>query len=132
MDDFASGGDTIEEVRLKQNDLRELLKVGGFPLRKWAANNPELESWLPSSHLLRGSSLFESHDSTYILGIAWDPVSDLFHFKFNLQSFEPSRLTKRAALSMIAKLFDPIGWLAPIIINAKIFIILVVNQVRLG
>ena len=33
VDDFPSGGDTIEEVKNKMHELTELLKVGRFPLR---------------------------------------------------------------------------------------------------
>ena len=120
MDDFGSGADTIEEAKLKQVELRELLKVGGLKLRKWAANTPELESWLPQSDLLRGSSIFESDISASILGLLWSPQEDVFYFKVDTQSY--AELTKRRALSMICKLFDPLGWLAPVIVGAKIFL----------
>ena len=48
-------------------------------------------------------------------------MQDCFHFKVVLQSFDRSRLTKRTALSMNARLFASIGWLAPAIITAKVF-----------
>ena len=44
-----------------------------------------------------------------------------FIFEVLLQTIENDRLTKSMALSMIAKIFDHIGWLAPVIVTAKIF-----------
>ena len=56
--------DTIKGAREKQTQLTGLLKVGGFPLRKWAANIPEWEEWLPESHRLQDSSFLETHNTT--------------------------------------------------------------------
>jgi len=33
---------------------------------------------------------------------------------------QPTRLTKRSALSQAARLFDPLGWLASVVVRAKI------------
>ncbi|XP_078051884.1 uncharacterized protein LOC144478036, partial [Augochlora pura] len=55
-----------------------------------------------------------------VLELRWIPSGDYFYF--NLQRFKPSStpLTKRTLLSEIAKLYDPLGWLSPIVIRAKI------------
>lgn len=43
-------------------------------------------------------------------------------FNFKVQTFEPiSKLTKRIVLSRVAKIFDPMGWLFPLIVTAKVF-----------
>lgn len=53
------------------------------------------------------------------LGIRWNAHSDQFYFTAKpIENHES--LTKRSILSDIAKLFDPLGWLAPIIVVAKI------------
>lgn len=57
-------------------------------------------------------------ESVKTLGIRWSPVTDTFIFKVNLPPTGP-RTTKRKLLSEVAKLFDPLGWLAPIVIQCK-------------
>lgn len=53
------------------------------------------------------------------LGIQWNPVTDTFAFKidFPVGSAQP---TKRQFLSDAARLYDPLGWLAPSVILVKI------------
>lgn len=60
-------------------------------------------------------------DTIKALGILWNPVPDLFHFKVNFQQTQEKQ-TKRKILSDASKLFDPLGWLAPTIIIAKTFL----------
>ncbi|XP_044571170.1 uncharacterized protein LOC123257198 [Drosophila ananassae] len=54
------------------------------------------------------------------LGLQWDPSKD--EFKFTVCCSEPKMLTKRFVLSTLSKIFDPLGWLAPVTIVGKIFI----------
>ena len=53
------------------------------------------------------------------LGIMWLPEEDVFTFKGNPPE-EHFQLTKRNFLKRIATLFDPVGFLAPFIIRAKL------------
>ena len=64
-------------------------------------------------------SLFASETSIPILGIDWHDNSDCFSFHIAEVPIELP-FTKRSVLSRIARLFDPMGWLAPIVIPAKI------------
>lgn len=52
------------------------------------------------------------------LGVHWFPTSDEFRYKVTTIEWGAAR-TKRQILSEIAKLFDPLGLLAPVIILAK-------------
>ncbi|MGG2622882.1 hypothetical protein, partial [Pseudomonas aeruginosa] len=54
------------------------------------------------------------------LGIVGTPIDDTF--KFNTKITAAVNVTKRHILSEIAKLFDPLGWLAPVVIKAKLLI----------
>lgn len=58
--------------------------------------------------------------TVHALGLCWKPTTDTFHF--TLQLPPTKQITKRAILSTIAKLFDSLGLLSPIIIKAKIII----------
>ncbi|XP_036347246.1 uncharacterized protein LOC118756600 [Rhagoletis pomonella] len=56
-----------------------------------------------------------------VLGLRWDAAADELFFKVDLKE-SLGFLTKRRVLSAVAKLFDPTGILAPVVITGKIFI----------
>ncbi|XP_043468095.1 uncharacterized protein LOC122502219 [Leptopilina heterotoma] len=62
---------------------------------------------------------FETGEPTSALGVGWDPVSDEFRFQ-PPKLAESDQITKRIILAGIARLYDPVGWLSPIIIIAKV------------
>lgn len=123
VDDLLTGADTISEAIEKQLQLICLMKSGKLELRKWSANRLELLEFVPTEHIEMKFPLDIETDSTIkALGVHWNPVSDTFGYKLKIASLENKNLTKRNLLSSISKLFDPIGWIAPVIITAKILI----------
>ena len=46
---------------------------------------------------------------------------DCFYFNVALESLDGA-VTRRTVLSRVAKLFDPLGWISPVIVSLKIFI----------
>ena len=120
VDDVLAGAHTINEAKIAQQQLIEVLDSAGFPLRKWISNTYDLLHNLPKDHLLDEDllTLPESNNAKTI-GIRWNAKDDMFFF--NAPTIErKSSYTKRTVLSEIARLFDPAGWLAPIVVSAKI------------
>lgn len=122
MDDDMSGADTVPEALELQRQTLCLVAKAQWKVCKFSSNCPELINALPME-LRETKSLFpvEFSQTVKTLGIFWQPESDHFLFKLDHDAtpFKGS-LTKRAILSEIAKIFDPIGWLAPVVIPAKI------------
>ncbi|XP_036345831.1 uncharacterized protein LOC118755088 [Rhagoletis pomonella] len=120
VDDVLSGGHTIDSAIKARDEISEVLQSAGFPLRKWTANSEQILNGIPKTDLLSEDFLaFEDTSAVKALGIRWNAHTDLFYFI--ARPLEKSdAVTKRAILSAIAKLFDPLGWLAPVIIVAKI------------
>ncbi|XP_075163307.1 uncharacterized protein LOC142235939 [Haematobia irritans] len=120
VDDILSGGHSLEETKQKQKELISALESAGFPLKKLTANNRILlENW-PREDLLSEEFLkIDDYSCTKTLGIRWNAIQDNFYY-----TVEPIKInsvaTKRQILSSIAKLFDPLGWLGPTIVIAKI------------
>ncbi|XP_036146761.1 uncharacterized protein LOC118646920 [Monomorium pharaonis] len=121
VDDIFGGADTIAEAKEIVQQLNQLCMAGGFPLRKWMSNHTSVINSIPSEHRIDFSTIeFEDATMIHVLGLCWNPVKDNFQFSATVTT--PKIITKRTVLSTIAKIFDPLGLLAPIIITAKIFI----------
>ncbi|XP_058817006.1 uncharacterized protein LOC131680301 [Topomyia yanbarensis] len=120
VDDFIGGAETIEEAIRMRVELSELLQKGGFELRKWTSNCLEVLQGLSDDQIGTQSALhFSPHETIKALGISWEPEADYLRFHSQIRtSSEPP--TKRSILSDIAKLFDPLGLIAPVVVRAKI------------
>lgn len=119
VDDAFFGGDQVSAVEAAQRQLIALLDCGGFTLRKWASNEPALLQGL--THDENDASIvhpLNEDGSVKVLGISWHPASDSLRFRVSNPDVTPA--TKRLVLSHIARLFDPLGWVSPVVIRAKI------------
>ncbi|KAG5888118.1 hypothetical protein JTB14_023412 [Gonioctena quinquepunctata] len=118
VDDVVSGSHSLPEALKLQTDLIRILDRGGFELRKWASNSPELLSHLPASSLqLQPLGLDLEPDSVIkILGLQWNPVSDSFSYEVKPLN---KPCTKRSILSELARIYDPLGFLSPVVLFIK-------------
>lgn len=119
VDDIIGGADTIEEAKDIKHQLIELCKAGCFPLQKWRSNCSELASSNLHEKELISSEQIES-SPLKILGLIWRPESDTF--LFTVKQTSSTEVTKRLILSEIARFFDPLGFIAPITIRAKLIL----------
>jgi Pao retrotransposon peptidase len=104
-----------------QQQIFQLLRKGGFNLRKWASNSNKLLSSLPAELKTEENLDINQENSIKTLGIQWNPSKDEFLFK--LQKIDSrNELTKRTILSIISSIYDPLGWLSPITVKAKILV----------
>ncbi|GBN63698.1 hypothetical protein AVEN_180264-1 [Araneus ventricosus] len=114
MDDVLTGGDSLEEVRELQIQLIHLVARAGIELHKWRTNASNLRSNISEEK----EYSFSYSSETKTLGILWDHLTDCFSFKV----LPSPQNTKRAVLSNIARIFDPLGLLGPVVTVAKIFL----------
>ncbi|XP_058811185.1 uncharacterized protein LOC131676075 [Topomyia yanbarensis] len=120
VDDFISGEQSIEKAIRLRKEISELLGKGGFVLRKWTSNRLEVLHGLNADQIGTQSPLeFTPHETVKALGIIWEPEGDFLRFDSQVQH-DGKPPTKRSILSSIAKLFDPIGLIAPVVVRAKI------------
>ncbi|XP_058987780.1 uncharacterized protein LOC131806914 isoform X1 [Musca domestica] len=119
MDDLLTGANTKQECREVQKKITLQLEDYGFHLRKWISNSPEVLSAVKlneENEVLR----IEEDECLKTLGLQWNPQIDCF--TFSMQIKKEDKLTKRIALSRLAQIFDPLGWLTPVTVTAKLFI----------
>lgn len=121
IDDCIYGADNIAEALDIQNQTRLILSSAGFHLRKWSSNSAELLDSVPEIDRETKDLLsFDSKSSVKTLGVQWCPSEDSFHYNICLSN--SAVITKRNILSDVAKIFDPLGWISPCVIKAKILI----------
>ncbi|GFY00577.1 uncharacterized protein TNCV_2139741 [Trichonephila clavipes] len=114
MDDVLCGAATLEEVIVLRQQLKGILKSAGMELHKLCANHEKLSPDPEQNYN------FATLTETKTLGVSWKPNLDCFLIKVKVCL--DSSYTKRDVLSTIAKIFDPVGLMTPVISKAKIFL----------
>lgn len=115
VDDWLSGAYTVEEASLMLNEAQNILSDAGMTLSKWHTNN----DLLINEHLQYFDS--DDHEVTKLLVMCWSSSKDVFSFKgFSLGDDFELNFTKRNVLSLIARMFDPLGLISPFTMYAKI------------
>ena len=121
VDDCLKSTATEAEAIHLSSQLRQLLAKGGFRLTKWISNSKEVMESLPESE--RAVSLkelvFERTVVERALGLQWNVVSDQFGFKIVVKE---RPFTRRGILSTVCSIYDPLGFAAPFVFQAKLFL----------
>ncbi|GFV75067.1 integrase catalytic domain-containing protein [Trichonephila clavipes] len=112
-----SGAQDLDTARQLQCQLQNMLEICGMKLHKWNSNSKELlNSFSNQEH----SFSINAESAIKTLGISWKPTRDYFMFKVSIPSI--ASYTKRDVLSVIARLYDLLGLIGPVISKAKIFL----------
>lgn len=118
VDDCLISANSNEEIFKIFQNLRQVMKAGGFNLRKWATNCDELLQTIP----VNDREKFSDENKIKTLGLTWDTKHD--ELEINVTTSDNKIIkTNRELLSQIAALYDPLGWLAPYVIKAKILML---------
>ncbi|XP_024887379.1 uncharacterized protein LOC112464560 [Temnothorax curvispinosus] len=119
VDDIITGADSEPEAIKVVSQLESLLREGGFETHKWRSNREGVVPEPLAVDRVEESSVLEIDASAVkTLGLGWHPKSDMF--QFSIEPITSSVKTKREVLSMISKLFDPLGLIGPILTRAKL------------
>lgn len=120
VDDILLGADSEDDAINLQKDVINLFNKGGFSLRKWSSNSELLLANIPENHKESPLALSPPDQPLFsILGLKWFPEHDTFSYLVQLPSEMP---TKRNILSCIARIYDPCGWVSPLVFWAKALI----------
>lgn len=122
MDDLLTGAnDEVTAINL-QKRITQVMSKGKFEMHKWASNSSVVLQEVPSSSKLSNESVEITIDETIkALGILWNSHTDVFELKIDV-SVQTKPFTKTTVLSDIARAFDPLGFLGPVIVIAKMFL----------
>lgn len=135
------GTSTEEEAFQLYTDLKMILKDGAFNLRKFRTNSQSLlqritdaegQSEIPQdvcspslNKTYADATVGKPHSSeaptVKVLGVTWNPQEDCLYFQVTdiAEAATTTEPTKRNVVSIIGKFYDPLGFLAPVIIRFK-------------
>ena len=111
MDDFIMSFATAEAARRLTSNLRTVLQHGGFRLTKFVSTNP-------AALTEEDKEIFQN--TTKVLGQTWCLPNDTFRAP-TPKTIDPPQ-TLRQLFSMVSSIFDPIGLLAPFLIQLKVIL----------
>ena len=127
VDDCLKSVSTTEKAVQLSSQLRELLSRGGFRLTKWISNDRNLIASVPMTERAPSVVNLDLDDlpTERTLGVQWDMETDSFSFRILNQEKAP---TRRGILSVISSMYDPLGFVAPVILHAKSLLQSLCNQ----
>ena len=120
VDDLLKALKSPEEAIYLLREMIEMMKCGGFRLCKILSNSKTVLKAFPETELSPSATLdIDEGKVERALGISWDTNADVFTFKLHSQEVPA---TKRGILRATSMLFDPLGFLTPFILIAKLII----------
>lgn len=148
VDDVVCGADLEEEAYALYTGAKEILSHGSFNLRKFVTNSPSLQKRIDdqetkprpeeNTNSPTEPAKIEVSEETYVettlpidqasgpgeqkvLGVRWDVLHD--QLVFDLSAVVETAMgldpTKRNVISLIGKIYDPIGFLSPVTVKLK-------------
>jgi len=120
VDDGLTSVETEEEAIQLVNEAQRLCANGGLRLHKFISNNKRVIESIPASERavdVKDLDLaLEQLPIERALGVEWCIENDNFQFQIALKVTAP---TRRNMLSIVASVFDPLGFLSPFTLRGK-------------
>lgn len=120
VDDCLKSVSSVEKAAWLYGNLKEMCSKGGFHLNKWISNHRSLLAIIPEEERTKEvKTLNLDRDKLPVeraLGTQWDVESDTFTFSTVVKT-QP--ITRRGILSVVSSIYDPLGFLAPVVLSAK-------------
>ena len=120
VDDGVTSAPSTEEAIQLAEDTRALCKKGGLRLHKFISNDRAVVESVPRSErakeVMNLNLDFDDLPVERALGVTWNPTTDVLCFEITLKE-QP--MTRRGILSTVASLYDPLGFVAPVVLIGK-------------
>lgn len=120
VDDCLVSVGSEEEAISLCRELSALCAQGGFKLTKWTSNRRTVLATIPQEERAKEVKDLDLNSDAlpveHALGVQWCVQSDSFKFKITLKTHP---LTRRGILSVTSSIYDPLGFLAPVVLSAK-------------
>ena len=116
VDNIISGCDTEDAAAAYCKASRAIMSSGMFNLRSWSSNSNKVTANAVQDKVA------DDHNTVNVLGLHWNPSTDLLPLVSKPYLLTSTDLiTKRQVLQATSQVFDPLGFISPIVVQAKIF-----------
>ena len=118
MDDYLDSVESPERAFIRSKELVHLLHLGGSKPTKFVSNVPDLANQIDGQSTEPNVIVSSKEESMHVLGFKWDHNNDTLVVSRGTKSTITKSLTKRLVLSLMSKVYDPIGLVAPFTVGA--------------
>jgi len=109
------GIDSVEEAYCVFGEANDIFKRAAMNLRQWNLNLGEFLESLPiGERANHGSGIVK------VLGMVWDRINDVIQIPGFY--YHGGDVSKREVLHCVARVFDPLGLVAPTTLYGKLFL----------
>ena len=113
VDNIITGCDKEQDVVNYYREVRTIMCDAKLNLHSWSSNSVALTT------IATTDNTAESASSVNVLGLRWIPALDKLHLAAKPILTSDHLVTKREVLQNLSKVFDPLGFVASVIIRAK-------------
>ena len=116
LDDFVHSFNTTHEARDSTTQLKSSLRQGGFNLTKFVSNTNN------AIYTIDGGEVSTNATVHRVLGVKRATTDDTIFVRPTTKLTNTTSSTLQTVLSTVARVFDPLGILAPFVIKLKILL----------
>ena len=120
VDDGLKSVATVSEATSLIENTKSICARGGMRLHKFISTSKEVIAKIATDDRAKGVKDLDLHNDVLpiecALGVQWCVESDTFQFRIVLQD---KPLTRRGILSTISSVYNPLGFLAPVILTGR-------------
>ena len=125
VDNCATSVSTDSECQQFKQEATEIMAEAGMDSRNWESSY--LPDQLTANEVVsddskvRGNTKTTEVTSTRVLGLIWNKVDDTLSCEIPKLPVS-DQVTKRDVLSYVSKIFDPIGFISPVMVQPKLIL----------
>ncbi|XP_036329696.1 uncharacterized protein LOC118741829 [Rhagoletis pomonella] len=127
VDDYIDSAENEEAAFAVADEVRSVHRAGGFEIRNWASNSPNVLRQLSNIDPAVQSPV-QFSETEKVLGMYWEPYNDVFKYILRFARLRRDVLaedvvpTKREVLQVLMSIFDPLGLVSCYTIGLKILL----------
>lgn len=114
VDNLVTGAQSLEKALRLYHTAKKSFEELSMNLREWNSNSKDF-----LRHISQDDR--EKREVIKVLGIEWNTNTDKLHLKPNYETAR-NNMTKRGVLKVTAAIYDPCGFVAPIVLPAKLLL----------
>ena len=119
VDDMLMSTDSVKDGIQLANEVKKMLSRAGFDLHKWSSNCEDILNEVDTNRNESSNHTVPYKTEHCVLGVQWFVDDDAFKITVAVKE---KPFTKRGMLSILNSIFDPLGFIAPVMIQPRLWL----------